>query len=211
MSRNSFPSRLFRSQIPCSAAVLFITFAWRIPAFCDEIHDAAKAGDSAKIETLIKENSKLVFSKNDFDMTPLHWAVLKGNKEVVELLLVNKADVNAKDNGGDTPLYYAAKYGRKEIMELLLANGSDVNAANKDGWTPLHIAASNGRKEIAELLLANKAEINAKNNKGLTPLRLTEIPEVKKVVVQCSDMGGITIFYDTKDVAELLRQHGGHE
>jgi ankyrin repeat protein len=211
MNKNIFLNRLCRFINPCFAGVTLIALVCSTAAFCGEIHDAAAAGDLAKVKALLKENPQLVFNKGDFDMTPLHWAVLKGNKDVAELLLVNKADVNAKDNGGDTPLYYAAKHGYKEVIEFLLSNGSDVNATNKDGWTPLHIAASNGRKEIAELLLANKAEINAKNNKGLTPLRLTEIPGVKEVVVQHSDMGGIIILYDTKDVAELLRRHGGHE
>jgi len=40
--------------------------------------------------------------------TPLHMAVDWGYKEIVELLLVNGADVNAKDEFGDTPLDWAA-------------------------------------------------------------------------------------------------------
>jgi ankyrin repeat protein len=47
-------------------------------------------------------------------------------------------------------------------------------------------------KDVVELLLANKTEVNAKMTNGATPLHLT-------VTRGC------------KDVAELLRQHGGHE
>nr|HIL75857.1 ankyrin repeat domain-containing protein [Rhodospirillales bacterium] len=34
----------------------------------------------------------------------MHYAALKGHKEVVELLLANGANVNAKDDDGKTPL-----------------------------------------------------------------------------------------------------------
>ena len=34
------------------------------------------------------------------------WRQLDGHKDVVELLLANKAEVNAKDNHGETPLHY---------------------------------------------------------------------------------------------------------
>jgi ankyrin repeat protein len=33
----------------------------------------------------------------------------------VELLLANKADVNAKNNPSQTPLHYAAVYGHKDV------------------------------------------------------------------------------------------------
>ena len=38
-------------------------------------------------------------------MTLLHYAALKNHKDLAELLLANKADVNAKDNYGNTPLH----------------------------------------------------------------------------------------------------------
>ena len=44
-----------------------------------------------------------------------------GHKDVAELLLANKADVNARDNDGDTPLHMAAMKGHKDMVELLLA------------------------------------------------------------------------------------------
>jgi hypothetical protein len=168
----SFLNQLVHSSIPRISIVMLIALACSIPAFCGEIHDAAKAGDLAKVKALLKENPELIFSKHDFGMMPLHWAAFKGYKDVVELLLINKADINARDDSGDTPLYYAAKFGHKEVIELLLAKGGDTNAKDKDGWTPLHIAAINDHREIVELLLANNAYINAKNNKGQTPLRI---------------------------------------
>jgi ankyrin repeat protein len=53
----------------------------------------------------------------------LHEAALFGNKGVAELLLANKAEVNAKANDGDTPWHYAVFNGHKDIAELLRQRG----------------------------------------------------------------------------------------
>ena len=46
---------------------------------------------------------------------------------MVELLLANKADINAKDKGGTTPLRVAAFAGHKDVVALLLANKADYD------------------------------------------------------------------------------------
>ena len=66
-------------------------------------------------------------------MTPLHAAAYNGYKDVAELLLANKADVNAKDSDGMTPLHMAASNGHKDVAELLLANKAEVNARTNSG------------------------------------------------------------------------------
>jgi ankyrin repeat protein len=73
------------------------------------------------------------------------------------------------------------------MAELLLAHGADVRHRDTLGNTPLHEA---GFKDLAELLLANGADVNATDNDGETPLSY-------------ADNSG------WKDVAELLRRHGG--
>jgi ankyrin repeat protein len=49
----------------------------------------------------------------------VHW----GHKDVAELLLANKAEVNVKDNDGETPRQAAEAMGHKEIAELLRQHG----------------------------------------------------------------------------------------
>ena len=152
-------------------AVTLVALVWSGLAFCGEIHVAAKSGDLEKVKALLKANPDLVSSKDDkFGGTPLHLAAATGHKDVAELLLINKADVNAQDNNSNTPLHVAAFYGQKEVLELLLANKANVNAKESDGTTPLLVAVQHGYKDMAELLLASKADVNAEDNYGSTPL-----------------------------------------
>jgi ankyrin repeat protein len=171
--------------------VALVALSWSGLAFGGEIHDAAQAGDLAKVESLLKGNPDLVDSKDDQGGTPLHHAALKGHKDVAAFLLAHKADANAKTKTGATSLHLAAVNGSKDVAELLLANKAEVDAKDTWGETPLLLAAAKGQKNVVELLLANKADVNAKDDKGHTPLGMA----VKKY----------------KDLAELLRQHGGHE
>ena len=142
VNRNLF-SATFRRTV-----VMLAIMAWSSLAFCGEIHNAVKKGDLEKINALLKENPDLASSKDYGGETPLHWAAIKGNKEVAELLLKYKADVNAKNTAGETPLHIAARHGHLEIAELLLANNADVNAENHNGFTPLDCAYKN----VVELL-----------------------------------------------------------
>ncbi len=173
--------------------VALIALACSSPAFCDEIHKAAGDGDLDRVKALVKNRPDLVFSKDtahDTGWTPLHWAALKGHKDVAEFLLANNAEVDGRDKYGHTPLHSAANGGSKEVAVLLLAHGADVNAKADDGETPLHMAAFFGYKDVVEVLLSNKATINATDREGHTPLHLA-------------------VQQEHAVVAEFLRQHGG--
>jgi ankyrin repeat protein len=100
MNISSFGGRPFHSQILRIAALSLILFSWNIPAFCGEIHDAAKAGDLAKVKALLKGTPELISSKDDKGRTPLHLAVEEDQEHVAKWLLAHGADINAKDNNG---------------------------------------------------------------------------------------------------------------
>ena len=133
---------------------------------------AARDGDLDKVKALLQDYPNLVFSKDTNGGTPLHWASLNNHKDVAELLLANKAEINTKANSGMTPLHEAAKNGCVDVTALLLANHAEVNAKeDKYGGTPLHWAAVAGNTAIVKLLLANNADVNAKANDGATALQ----------------------------------------
>lgn len=50
---------------------------------------------------------ELLESADEDGFTPLHLAVIQGNMALVNLLLANKADVNALDNEGHSVVHWA--------------------------------------------------------------------------------------------------------
>lgn len=154
-----------------SVALIGLTTA----AFGGEIHDAAKAGDLAKVRSLLARDPTLVSSKDDSGFTPLHTAVFAAHAEVAEFLLSKGADVNAREKNGATPLIIGAMGGRVEVdgqagvEALLLTHKADINAKSANGMTALHVAALLGHADVVKLLLAKGADLNAKDEKDNTP------------------------------------------
>src|SRR6185436_4705997 len=140
-----------------------MSFWTKLLASPSRIFAAIKKGDLEKVKALLKANPDLVFTKDHTDWTPLHYAAHWHQRDIAELLLVNKADVNAQASDGLQPLHCASAQGYNDVAELLLAHNADVNAKDNDGMTPLHFAADEGHKNVAELLLYNEADVNTKN------------------------------------------------
>jgi ankyrin repeat protein len=153
---------------------------------------AVKDGDLEKVKALLKPNPDLVFNVDDAGWTSLHYAAHWGNKDVAELLLANKAEVNALDNAGLRPLHCAAAQGYVSVTKALLADKAEVNAQDEDGFTPLHFVAAEGLKDLVELLLSSKAAVNAKDNEGKTPLRWAFWPKARPTLRNCCVSGAAT-------------------
>jgi cytohesin len=187
------------------------------------LHDVVLPGRGhMDVAKLLLDSKADVNAKDNRGQTPLAQVAHWGHEDMAELLLASKADVNAKDNDGNTPLHEAAKSGNKDVAVLLLANKADINARDNHGATPLHLAVFHRKTDVAKLLLANKADVNARASDGTMPLHyvaskeLAELLLANKADVNAKDNDSHTplnwaVHKGYKDVAELLRQHGGHE
>lgn len=51
--------------------------------------------------------------------TALHWAAVRGHRQMAELLMANGADHRLKDKHGNTPKTLAEKKGNKAITDIL--------------------------------------------------------------------------------------------
>ncbi|XP_054726763.1 protein phosphatase 1 regulatory subunit 12B [Anastrepha obliqua] len=60
---------------------------------------------------------------------------------MVNLLLANKADVNAVDNEGHSVVHWATVCGEIEALRSVLAAGANIAISDLNGGTPLHYAA----------------------------------------------------------------------
>ena len=83
----SFRHRLRRQPLACLAATLAAALVVAGLAFWDKIqddaiHNAAKSGDSVKVEALLNGKADLIASKNGNGRTALHAAADEGHKNV---------------------------------------------------------------------------------------------------------------------------------
>ncbi|CAG2254583.1 unnamed protein product [Mytilus edulis] len=116
--------------------------------------------------------------------------MIQENVKIADLLIRNKADVNAPGNNGYTPLHEAARQENVEIADLLIRNKADVNAPGNNGYTPLHEAEN---VEIADLLIRNKADVNAPGNNGNTPLHLAFNPYGATPLHEAAKQGNVKV------------------
>jgi ankyrin repeat protein len=98
-------------------------------------------------------------------------AVLRGQADMVALLLDKGADPNQRTPSGGALLHDAALKGHRDIVQLLIGKGARVNERNASGATPLHDAALGGHLAVVELLLKKGADFQALDSEtGATPL-----------------------------------------
>jgi ankyrin repeat protein len=112
--------------------------------------------ETVKFLLLKGANVNELSKDNQFKNTALHAAIAGSHKEIVQLLLEHKADVNIRSRGairaGYTALHIAAGKGEKDIALMLLDYGADLSARNDNGFTPIEYAKQKGFTELAEWL-----------------------------------------------------------
>ena len=93
-----------------------------------------------KTNSFIENFSKtlnIIDSKDkDSGNTLLIWAVKNNNKELVQFLIENGADVNLANDYGNTPLHFAFSNKNYEIVNILLKNNSSEETKNLKGLSP---------------------------------------------------------------------------
>jgi ankyrin repeat protein len=126
---------------------------------------------------------------------------MQENKQIVEKLIIAKADVNEIDDHMKTPLLKCCRHNsRNEILELLLKHGARYDQADDEGNTPLHFAAMRGSVEIAKYLINLGANPYARNNQELVPYEVAHLDHVRpefQVCPVCKKSGTIICNYCT--------------
>ena len=103
-----------------------------------------------------------VHTTNMGDDTPLHLAAAHGNRDIVNILLRNKADVNFINEHGNTALHYACFWNYPAICEDLVEAGALVNIENKYRETPLEKSQGNLAKRLQERAIDNGQDVRKK-------------------------------------------------
>ncbi|GMR59913.1 hypothetical protein PMAYCL1PPCAC_30108, partial [Pristionchus mayeri] len=123
--------------------------------------------DIAKLITQIDKDT--LGAKNEWLITPLSIAYLKGHYGIVSWLLENHSDVvdvNCKDNEGVTVISSLLSYHDEEStahlpdqIDYLIKHGADCSMTDTAGNSPLHIFAA-----VPIILKVEKPTRNAKGN-----------------------------------------------
>jgi L-ascorbate metabolism protein UlaG (beta-lactamase superfamily) len=75
-------------------------------------------------ELLLKNGADINRPSGPFGWTVLHYAAVRGDKSMVELLLDKGADLGVTDSDGKTSLDLAASHGHSDVAEILASRGA---------------------------------------------------------------------------------------
>jgi ankyrin repeat protein len=84
--------------------------------------------------------------------TALTASVFRGNYNMSQKLLNNKANPNLTDLRGVTPLMYATQFKNKDLIKLLLKYNSDKKLVDSTGKTAFEYAINSKDEEIIDIL-----------------------------------------------------------
>ncbi len=134
---------------------------------------AVRAGDSTEAERLVRANATLLRHRDEYGVSPIHWAALGGQRSMIIAFLALGDDARRKVPGdGTEPIHCAAQEGQAAVVELLLESGVPIEAKGGNDNTPLHVAARDGHAATVELLLRRGAALEARCDDDATPLDL---------------------------------------
>jgi ankyrin repeat protein len=142
-----------------------------VKAMCDSL-----GKEDAIIRFLLEKGASIPILKAIGSTTSLEGrlesAILRGEENVVRLLLFMGADVEERGRHNMTPLLYAAWYSSLTIAKILVEAGADMKARDIVGRTVLHRAARGGDVELVQFLFDNGALelLDATDKDGDTPL-----------------------------------------
>jgi ankyrin repeat protein len=158
-----------------------------VPVDDTALRVAAQAGLAGAVAIIRNIATVDVNGRDDKQLSALHWAVKKQDKEIVKLLIDTvHIDVIARDSRRRMPTHYAAAGGSPDILTLLLETPlADVNSQDSEGKTPLHLAAEEGETTCVRAILARPdVDVNITDNSRRTPLHLA-VQQNRRDAVKC--------------------------
>eukprot|EP00210_Caulerpa_lentillifera_P009126 g8700.t1 len=138
------------------------------------LHWAAYNGSKLCLKHLLEAHLIDVDMKNSQGTTALHVAAMKGNIEIMQILINYGADISATTKEGDNVLHLALIEGKGEVVKFLLERvffpRINVNQENSNGSTPLSIAAEKCDLDSILVLIRAGAQPLKQNKASCSPL-----------------------------------------
>lgn len=115
------------------------------------LHMAASDGLKKICEVLLEFGDHTdVDARTSMNRTPLHLAALHNHLEVVQVLILHKADINAVDAEYNTAIHYASMQGYTQLCKWLLTNHPSLTILNHLNRTALDLSLNS---EIFQIFL----------------------------------------------------------
>jgi ankyrin repeat protein len=122
-----------------------------------DIFTAAVLGQKDEVAGMLKTDPDLAKAPGVHGFSLLYFPVIRGFKEIAELVLAHGAPVNSGE-GGTTPLHGAVEFNQVEMAAWLLDQGANIEALNYGNKTSLAIAREKQYPEMTDLLLSRGAK-----------------------------------------------------
>jgi len=143
------------------------------------VHAAAKRGFTEVAKILLEENANLINQTDPDGLSPLHYAVLSDNPQIVRFFLLNSTvDVNLKTTKGITSLHLACANANLEVLKMLLIRGAEQNCSDDRGFNALHFVSRHVKDsacllDIVTFMAMVGFDVNSKTLDGETALSLS--------------------------------------
>lgn len=135
----------------------------------DVVMAAATAGSASALR-LLGQNGAARYLENvdNSGWTALQHAVIGGDAECLQYLLVLRASVNhaAQPSGHTALLLACARSGREHMVDMLIKWKADLEARTAAGRTPLMVCAVAGLEGSCRLLIENTVDANAESREA---------------------------------------------
>lgn len=161
----------------------------------EEILTAVNGNDTARVYELLQRGVD-VDTADSSGNTLLSIAARNDNRQMLEMLLANKANTLNINKYGDSATMLAAIDGHLEAVKMLAAAGADLDPV---GWTPLIYAAFNGHVDILRFLLDQDVDIDAQSANGTTALMAAS---------RNGHLAAVTLLLERKANPDLANQKG---
>ena len=149
------------------------------------LHDAAKLGQSEKLEIILNQQSVDINCINSSYETPLHLACAFGHESCIYILVSRSADMYSRDCYNNAPIHRAASMEYVNIIEMLITEFKcDPMIKGYQGRSLLHFASSTSNIGFIETLIQRYQldPISDLDACGSTPLHIAAICGQQEVV-----------------------------
>ncbi|XP_017888124.1 uncharacterized protein LOC108629771 [Ceratina calcarata] len=120
----------------------------------------ALAMQHTNIVKVLLTNLLEIYSQQRLSTTDLlHLASIRGDEQMINLLITEGVHMDATDDLGRTALQHAVINNNLESTRLLLSLGANIDIKGNDGYTAIHHSIIQNNSEIIGILLKHKINV----------------------------------------------------